>query len=100
MTNIQQLPEMETNQYLLDNKSGKDLINNLKASKSTITDLNLVQDGDSILHSGRRIHLRHHSGNKAATGSQIEAWLRGKHHPGLNSIFLLCSEMSFRLPER
>ena len=90
---------METNQSLLHNKSGNDSINNLKASKNTITDLNYLQDGDSIFPPGRRIHLRHHTGNKAATGSQIEAGTRGKHHPGLNSDFLLCSEMSFRLPE-
>ena len=63
--------------------------------------LGLVQDGDSILPPGRRIHLRYRTGNKAVTGSQIEAGIRGKHHPGLNSnrfFFLLCSEMSFRLP--
>ena len=54
----------------------------------------LVQDGDSTLPPGRRIHLRHHTGNRAATGSQIEAGICGKHHPGLNSnLFLLCSEM-------
>ena len=35
----------------------------------------------------RRIHLRHHTGNKAATGSHIDAGIRGKHHPGLNSNF-------------
>ena len=38
------------------------MINNLKASKITITDLN--------------------AGNKAATGSQIETGIRGKQHPG------------------
>ena len=56
-------------------------------SMNTITVLNVVQDGDSTLPPGRRIHLRHHTGNKAVTGSQIEAGIRGKHHPGLNSIF-------------
>ena len=93
---------METNQSLLHNKSGNGLINNLKASKNTITDLNFVQDGDSTLPPGRRTHLRHHAGNKAAAGSQIEDVIRGKHHPGLNSnfsFFFYCSEMSFRLPE-
>ena len=79
----QQSLEMETNQSLLHNKSGNGLINKLKASKNTITDLNLVQDGDSTLPPGRRIHLRHHTGNKAATGSQIEAGIRGDHHPSL-----------------
>ena len=87
MTNMQQSLELETNQSLLHNKSGTGLINNLKASKNTITDLNLVQDGDSTLPLGRRIHLRHHIGNKAATGSQMEAGIRGKPHPGLNSDF-------------
>ena len=86
-TSIQSL-EMETNQSLLDNnKSGNGLINGLKASKNTITDLNLVQDGDSILPPGRRIHLCHEIGNRAATGSQLGAGIRGKHHPGLNSNF-------------
>ena len=67
--NIHQSLEMETNQSLL-HKSGNGLINNLKASKNTITDLNLEQDGDKILPPGRRIHLRHHTGNTAATGRQ------------------------------
>ena len=71
MTNIQQSLEMETNQSLLHKESGNGLINNLKASKKTITDLNLVQDGASILHPGRRIHLRRQTGNQAATGSQL-----------------------------
>ena len=79
--------EKETNQSLLHNNSGNDLINNLKASKNTIFDLNLVQFGASTRPPGRHIHLRHHTGNKAATGSQIEAGIRGKHHPGLNSFF-------------
>ena len=79
--------EEETNQSLLHNKSGNGLIGGLKASKNTITDMNLVQDGDSTRPPGQRIHLRHHNGNRAATGSQIEAGIRGKHHPGLNSIF-------------
>ena len=87
MTNIQKSLEKETNQSLLHNKSGNGSINNLKASKNTITDLNLVPDGDPTLPPGRRIHLRHLTGNKAATGSQIEAGIRGKHHPGLNSNF-------------
>ena len=58
-------------------------------------------EGDSILPPGRRIHLRHHTGNPAATGSQVEAGIRGKNYPGLNSNFFFfnCSEMSFRLPE-
>ena len=94
--NIRQSLEMETNHSILHNKSSNGLINYLKASKDTITDLNLVQDGDSILPPVRRFHLRH-TDNKAATGSRVEAGIRGKHHPGLNSI--LCSEMSFRLPE-
>ena len=74
------------------------MINNLKASKNTITDLKLVQNGDSTLPPGRYIHLRHHTGNQAATGSQLGAGIRGKHHPGLNSDFFFnCSEMSFRM---
>ena len=76
---------MDTNLSLPNNKSGNNLINNLKASKNTITDLKIVQDGDTILLLGRRIHLRHHTGNQAATGSQIEAGIRGKHYPGLNN---------------
>ena len=48
--------------------------------------LDFVQDGDTI-PLPRRIHLRHHDGNQAAAGSQIEAGIRGKHHPGLNSNF-------------
>ena len=57
MTNIQQSLEMETNRSLLHNKSGNGLINNLEASKNTITDLNLVQDGDSTLPPGFVITL-------------------------------------------
>ena len=57
------------------------------AFKNTITDFNLVQDGDSILPPGRRTLLRHRIGSRAATGSQIVAGIRGKHHPGLNRIF-------------
>ena len=78
---------METHLSLLYNKSRNGLINNLKASKNTITDSNLVQGGDFILLPGRRIHRRHHTGNKAATGSEFEAGIRGKHPPGLNSNF-------------
>ena len=85
MTNVQKSLEKETNQSLLHTKSDNDLINKLKASKNTLTDLNLVQDGDSTLPPGRRIHLRHRTGSRAATGSQFEAGIRGKHHPGLNS---------------
>ena len=87
MTNIQQSLEKETNQSLLHNKSGNFFFNTLKASKNTIADLNLAQDGDSTLPPGRRIHLRQRIGNKAATGSQIEAGIRGNHLPGLISIF-------------
>ena len=61
------------------------MINNLKVSKKMITDLQLVQDGDSIHFPRRRIHLRHHTGNQAATGSQLGAGIRGEHHPGPNS---------------
>ena len=57
--------------------------------KNTIIDLNLVQDGDSVFPPGRRIHLRHQHGNKAATGNQIGPGIRGKHHPALNSGFFL-----------
>ena len=92
--NIQQSLEVETNLSLQSNKPDKGLSNNLKASKNTITDLNLV--GDSILPPGRRIHLRHQTGNQAATASQLGARIRGKHHPGQNSNFFFfnCSEMS------
>ena len=76
---------MDTNLSLPNNKSGNGLTNNLKASKNTIADLKLVEDGDTILLPGRRIHLRHRAGNQAATGSQIEAGIRGKHYPGLNN---------------
>ena len=65
---------METNQSLLHNKSGNGVINNLKASKNTITDLNLVQNDDSTLPPRRRIHLRHQTGNKAATGRSNRSW--------------------------
>ena len=58
----------------------------MKASKNTITDLTVPQDGDTILPP-RRIRLRHHTGNQAATGSQLGARIRGKHHPGLGSNF-------------
>ena len=87
MTNIQKPLAMEQNQSFLHNKSGNGLINCLKASNNTIADLSLVQVGDSTLLLGRRIHLRHRIGSRRATGSQIEAGIRGKHHPGLNSIF-------------
>ena len=99
MTNILKSLEKATNQSLLHNKSGNGLISNLKASKNTITDLNVVQDGDSTPPPGRRIHLRQRTGNQAATGSQIEAGTRGKHHPGLNSHFCSLFRVSFRLPE-
>ena len=45
----------------LHNKSGS--VNNLKASKNTITDLNLVKEGDSTFPPGRGIHLRHRTGS-------------------------------------
>ena len=89
MTNIPKLPEKETNLSLLHNKSGNGLINNLKASKNVITDLNLVENDDSTLPPRRRIHLRHRTGSRAATESQIESGIRGKHHHGLNSNFSL-----------
>ena len=38
----------------------KSLINNLKASRNTITHLNLLQDDDTILLP-QRIHFRHHA---------------------------------------
>ena len=71
----------------LGNKSGKGLINKLKALKNTITHLKLVQDGDTNFLA-RRIRLRHHTGNQAATGSQLGSGFGGKRHPGLNSKFL------------
>ena len=55
--------------------------------ENTITDLNLVHDGDPTLPPGRRIHLRHRTGSRTATGSQIEGGIRGKRHHGLNSNF-------------
>ena len=73
----------------------KRLDQHLEASKNTITDLNLVPDGDSTLPPGRRIHLRQRTGQKAATGSQIEAGVRGKHHPGLNSNFFFVQTCHF-----
>ena len=99
--NIHKPLEMETNQSLLHNKSGNGLINNLKASKNTITDLNLGQDGDFTFPPKRRIHLRHRTGSRTATCGQLGAGLRGNNHPGLNSEFFLffVPEMSFRLPE-
>ena len=92
---------METNLSLQGNKSGNGLINNVKASKNTITDLMVVQDGDTILLPGRRNHLRHDTGNQAATGSQLGAGIRGKHHPGLNSIFssLIVQRCQFACPK-
>ena len=48
--------------------------------------LRLNAEGIHLLP-GRHIHLRHHTGNQAATGSQLGAGIRGKHHPGLNSNF-------------
>ena len=72
MTNTQESLEKETNPSLLHHKSGNGLIKNLKASKNTTTDLNLVQDGDSTHPPGRRIHLRHRTGSRTSTGSQIE----------------------------
>ena len=61
----------------------------MSKKKKTIIDMNLVQDGDSVFPPGRRIHLRHQTGNKAATGNKIGAGIRGKHHPALNSGFSL-----------
>ena len=90
MTNVQQSLEMETNLSLLGNKSGKGLINNLKALKNTITDLTVPQDGDAILLP-RRTRLRHYDGNRAATCGQLGAGIRGNHHPGLNSEFCFFS---------
>ena len=89
VTNIQQSLEMETNLSLVVNKSGICLINNLKALKNTITDLTVPHDGGTILLPRRIRHhdLRHHDGNQAATGSQLGAGIRGKHHSGLNSNF-------------
>ena len=80
---------METNLSLVVNKSGICLINNLKALKNTITHLIVPHDGGTILLPRRIRHhdLRHHDGNQAATGSQLGAGIRGKHHPGLNSNF-------------
>ena len=83
-TIVQQSLEVETNLSLLQNKSDNGLINNLKASKNTIIDLKLPQDGE-------RIHLRHHDGKQAATCGQLGAGIRGKHHPGLKSNFSFSS---------
>ena len=56
----------------------------------------LPQDGDTIFLP-RRIRFRHHHHNQAATGSQLGAGIRGEHHPGLNSFFLLqlCRDVIF-----
>ena len=80
----QQSLDMETNLSHLGNKSGNGSTNNFQGPR-TIT----VQDGDTILLPGRRIHLRYHTGDQAATGSQLGTGIRGKHHPGLNSNFIL-----------
>ena len=63
----------EGHQSLLHNKSGNGLINNFD-------DVNFVQDGDSTFPPGRRIHLRQRIGSRTASGGQIEAGIRGKHH--------------------
>ena len=46
-----------------------------------------MQDGHSAFPPGRRIHLRQRTVSTTTTGSQIEAGIRGKHHPGVNSKF-------------
>ena len=69
-----------------NNKSDKGLVNSLKALKNTIIDLKFPQDADTIFLT-RRIHLRHHDGNQAATCGQHGVGIRGTRHPGLNSHF-------------
>ena len=68
---------METNQSLLHNKPGNGLINNLKASKNTITDLNLVQDGEfypssRTTHSSSSSHCQQSSDWK--TNRSWDSW--------------------------
>ena len=78
--------DVETNLSLQSNKSDRGLINSFKALKNTIVDLQLPQDGDTILLP-QRIHPRHHDGNQAATCGQLGAGTRGNLQPGVNSDF-------------
>ena len=96
-TKIQQSQEVETNLSLQSNKSDKGLVNSLKAWKNTIIDLKLPQDGDTVLLP-RRIHLRHHDDNQAATCGHHGAGIHGNHHPRLKSDFFFnCASDVFSL---
>ena len=70
MTNIQKSLEKETNLSLLLDKSGNGLINKLKVSKNTITDLNLAQDGDSTFSS----RTTHSSSSSHWQQSETSSW--------------------------
>ena len=98
---MQQSLEMETNTSLLDNKSGNDLINKLKASKSTITDLN-ARTGWRFYPSCRTTHASS-SSNWQPSSDWKSNWSRDSWQTSSWTeqyfFFFNCSEMSFRLPE-
>ena len=72
---------------LLHSTSDNDVEDNLKASKNTITDLNLVQDGGSTLPPDQHLRLRHRTGSNMTIGIRIKVGILGEPHPGLNSFF-------------
>ena len=77
---------------LQSTKSDKGAINSLKDLMNTDIDLNLQQDGDTILLPQRiRLHLRHRDGNQTATCGQHGTGIRGNLLPGVNSEFFSSS---------
>ena len=68
--------EVEANLSLQSHKSGNGLTSNLKALMNTITDLKLVQGGDTkLLPRCSHIHHRHHTGSQAAIVVNVELGL-------------------------
>ena len=85
MTNTQQSLETEANQSHLHNKSGNSLINNLKASKNTITDLKRVQDGDTIFFQDDAFIFVITLSTKQRLEVNLELGFVANIHPGLHS---------------
>ena len=63
------------------------VINNSRASMSTITQLILELDGDFTLQPDQQLRLRQRTGSSTTIGSRIKVGTHGELQPGLNSNF-------------
>ena len=61
------------------------IVNNLKVSRNTTTQLILEMDGDFILQPDQHVRLHPRTGSSTMIGSRIKVGILGDLQPGLNS---------------